>query len=425
MADNPPDRKHYGNPFAVGFAPRSDNSITGLFGLAGLAKSTTDVSPFGAASDLFPYLAPSSSRLDQAFGLAAFARPTAGVSAAASDLLACLSPTSTLHSPSGITPGAGSRFGAAASDLFGYAPPPASSRQIGVPAVASGLMRIRVWDVEHGACAMLQHITPGRGGDFGGRLAMIDSGDSRIWSPSSYIRRDLGRTTLDYLFITNADQDHMSDLRGLSRAGVTVDTLIRNPTYTGASMRAIKLGGGPLTGDAEWYVAACDSFNVPAARPFNQGMNGITCEVFYNSFPRFIDTNNLSLVAFIRFGGVTFLFPGDLEREGWLALLERPDFRARLGEVSILVASHHGRENGFCEEVFNYCWPHAVVISDKPIVHETQRMTPDYRAVVRDQGVVVRTTGKRRHVLTTRRDGWIQFDVDENGNCFIDTEYQG
>jgi hypothetical protein len=272
---------------------------------------------------------------------------------------------------------------------------------------------------------MIQHVTPALSGDVGGRLAMIDSGCTDTWSPSTYIRHVLGRTTLDYLFVTNADQDHMSDLRGLGQAGVTVDTLIRNTSYTGTSMRAIKLGSGPLTGDAEWYVGACDSFSVPTNRPFNQCMGGITCDMFWNPFPRFLDTNNLSLVVFIRYGGVTFLFPGDLEREGWLALLERPDFRARLSDVAVLMASHHGRENGYCAEAFNYCRAHAVVISDKPIVHDTQRTVPDYRAVVRDTGVVVRTTGKRRHVLTTRRDGWIQFEVDDSGNCVIDTEYQG
>ena len=288
----------------------------------------------------------------------------------------------------------------------------------------SGVMRLRVWDVEHGACIMLQHATPTAFGDQYGRLAMIDAGDSGTWSPSSYIRYGLGRTTLDYLFITNADQDHMSDLRGLDQAGVTVDTLFRNPSYTSATMRSIKLGGGPLTGDAEWYLRACDSFNVTTIRPFNQYMNGITCETFHNSYPWFTDTNNLSLVIFIRYGGVTFMFPGDLEREGWRALVARPDFRTRLSDVAVLMASHHGRENGFCDEVFKFCQPHAVVISDKQIVHDTQR-TPDYRPVVRNTGVVVRTTMKRRHVLTTRRDGWIQFEVDDSGNCIIDTENRG
>jgi hypothetical protein len=77
------------------------------------------------------------------------------------------------------------------------------------------------------------------------------------------------------------------------------------------------------------------------------------------------------------------------------------------------------------KKVFNFCRPQTVVISDKPIVHDTQRTVPDYRAMVQDAGVVVRTTMKRRHVLTTRRDGWIQFEADDRGNFFIDTECQG
>ncbi len=290
----------------------------------------------------------------------------------------------------------------------------------------SGVMRLRVWDVEHGACIMLQHAAASPfGGEQFGPLAMIDSGDTKTWSPGSFIRFALNRTTLDYLFITNADQDHMSGLRGLGQAGVSVDTLIRNASYTGATMRAIKLGSGPLTGDAEWYVGACEAFGMPTIRPFNKCMNGIISETFCNAFPRFIDTNNLSLAVFIHYGGMTFLFPGDLEREGWRALLEQPDFRTWLGRVDVLMASHHGRESGFCKGVFEFCTPQAVVISDKPIAHDTQLTVPDYRRVVRDNGVIVRTAMKRRHVLTTRRDGTIQFEVDAAGRFLIDTECQG
>jgi hypothetical protein len=95
----------------------------------------------------------------------------------------------------------------------------------------AGFMRLRVWDVEHGACAMLQHLNPSPSGDVPGKLAMIDSGNSATWWPSTYIRGSLGRTTLDYLFITNADQDHMSDLRGLQDAGIFVR--VNRPGFAG------------------------------------------------------------------------------------------------------------------------------------------------------------------------------------------------
>ena len=288
-----------------------------------------------------------------------------------------------------------------------------------------GFMRIRVWDVEHGCCVMVQYVTPvGLDQVLGGRLAMIDSGSSGDFRPSQYIRA-LNRNRLDYLFITNADQDHMSDLKGLDDAGIEVVTLIRNPSYTGDELRRIKLASGPLTNDASWYVKACGDFTdgLPDV-PFDQGMNGITYRSFWNSPAQFQDTNNLSLAVFIKYRNFKMLFPGDLEKPGWRALLQRPEFRTELAGTDILMASHHGRESGYCEDIFEYFTPHCVVISDKPIVHATQDMVPDYRRVIRENGVRVRTTMKDRHVLTTRRDGWIQFDVNDT-NYFIDTEYKG
>lgn len=283
-----------------------------------------------------------------------------------------------------------------------------------------GEMRLRIWDVQHGSCAMVQHVN----GQYGGRLAMIDSGSADDWRPSTYIRQALGRNRLDYLFITNADQDHMSDLRGLQDEGVYVDTLIRNPSYSGQQMQAIKALGGPLSNDALWYVGACDTYSAPTDIPFNSNMGGIQMSSFYNSYPVFTNTNDLSLVVFIKYGNFKILFPGDLEKAGWRALLQRPDFRAELRGTDVLVVSHHGRENGYCRDIFDYFMPSAVVISDKPIEYETQQTVPDYRRVVREMGVRVRTTMKDRHVLTTRRDGWIQFTVDNDNYC-IDTEYSG
>lgn len=286
--------------------------------------------------------------------------------------------------------------------------------------VLQGEMILRVWDVEHGACAMVQHAM----GQQGGKLAMIDSGSTDDWRPSNYICGHLGRSTLDYLFITNADQDHMSDLQGLWNAGITIPVMYRNPSYTGEQMRQIKRQSGLLSADAERYVSACSSFSVPVSEPFDLHMGGITATTFWNPYPTFMDTNNLSLVVFIKYSNFKILFPGDLEKAGWRALLQRPDFCAELRGTDVLVASHHGRESGYCADIFNYFTPSVVVISDKPIEHETQQTVPDYRRIVRRQGVRVSTTMKDRHVLTTRRDGWIQFNV-ANDSYTITTEYMG
>ena len=253
---------------------------------------------------------------------------------------------------------------------------------------------------------------------------MIDSGCTSSWRPSTFIKYALERNQLDYLFITNADQDHMNDLQGLWDEEIYVPVWFRNPSPSAQHWREMKLAGGPLTKDAKRFIANCDNFQGVPAQPFNQNMGGITCTTFYNAYPQFTNTNDLSLVVFIEFDGFKILFPGDLEKPGWRALLQRTDFCAKLRDTNILVASHHGRESGFCPEIFEHFTPDAVVISDKPIEHETQKMVPDYSRVVRHSGVRVRSTGRDRHVLTTRRDGWIQFTIAD-GSYFIDTEYAG
>jgi len=287
-----------------------------------------------------------------------------------------------------------------------------------------GVMHLRIWDVEHGACAMLHHTLNG----VCGRLAMIDSGDTHDWTPSEFITRNLGRFKLDYLFITNADQDHMSGLQGLWDAGIEVPVMHHNPTFGAEAFAAVKRQSGPLTRDAQRYLQNLGSFTAPIQQPFNGSMGGITATMFYNPWPQFQKTNDLSLVVFIKFGLFGILFPGDLEEPGWRNHLLNPSFRAMLADVNILVASHHGRDNGYCEDIFNYCRPRAVVMSDKAVVHDTQLTTQLYRYQVlkhHADGVFVRSSLRNRHVLTTRRDGWIQFEADDSGGFFIDTEKQG
>lgn len=247
---------------------------------------------------------------------------------------------------------------------------------------------------------------------------MIDSGDNSTtgWRPSTYIRHKLNRTELDFLFITNADQDHLSDLQGLWDHGVNVSILYRNWSPQPATLRAIKEEQCDLSKDIERYLMMHETYTEIAGLEFNNSMGGATFKAFANSYPEFSDTNNLSLAVFITYGSFKMLFPGDLEKAGWKRLLQNPYFVEELRGTQILMASHHGRENGFCQEIFNYFTPRAVVISDKPIIHSTQETVPDYRAVVIPDGVVVSGEQRRRHVLTTRCDGNVVFEVYPDGS---------
>lgn len=273
---------------------------------------------------------------------------------------------------------------------------------------------LRIFDVEHGGCSIMQ--APN------GRTAMIDCGHNSMtgWRPSRYIRQDLRLDRINYFLVTNADRDHLSDCAGLHEHGVYVETLIRNGSPSAPALRVLKEAEGPLSEGVERFIKMHGDYTGYAV-PFNEAMGGVTCATFCNTFPAFSDTNNLSLVTFINYANVKFLFPGDLEKAGWRALLQNPAFVAELRYTDVLIASHHGRESGFCEDIFEHFNPQVVVISDTGLKYESQETVPDYRDVVNPNGVQVSCGGelKRRHVLTTRSDGDIVFRVTADGHFYI------
>lgn len=282
-------------------------------------------------------------------------------------------------------------------------------------------MELIIWDVEHGACAMLWPVSAGRAG----ALAMIDSGHNATerWYPGHHIRQVMGRDRLDYFINTNADQDHVSGLESLWQAGVTIGTLSRNPSLSGADLRRIKEANGDrLTDDLERLVQLHTNYTADVGVTFDERMGGICKRQFYNRYTDLVDTNDLSLAAFLSFGTFKILFPGDLGAEGWRRLLQDPEFCAELRTTTILVAAHHGRESGYYEPVFEHCSPWAVVLSDKSVIHDTQATVPRYRARVQPRSVRVSNTHADRHVLTTRRDGHIRFEVFPNGGFNVYTE---
>lgn len=127
----------------------------------------------------------------------------------------------------------------------------------------------------------------------------------------------------------------------------------------------------------------------------------IEWSTFWNTYGTFTDTNNLSVVSFLHYKDFHVVIPGDLEWAGWKELLKRDAFRAELRRTSVFIAPHHGCENGYCREVFDFCSPAVVVFSDSSISYVTQEMTNTYAS----HATGVEFNGQRRFVLTTRNDG--------------------
>lgn len=265
------------------------------------------------------------------------------------------------------------------------------------------MVRIHIFDVEHGECNAIE--TPS------GNLVLIGAGHNSTtnWRPSTWLRQRNQRPHC--IVLSNLDQDHLSDLSNFEpyiRPIIIKYNNFVNPDWV--ESKKIEESGEVPEGVKTALHWIRTVFTGALVNP-NYGME-IT--YFHHSPTTFQDTNNLSVVTFISYNGVGVMFPGDLEAAGWREFLKNQTFFDCLRRTKILIASHHGRESGYCREVFNYCKPHAVIISDKPIMHETQNHN-----LYAQHCSGLNFRGNLRKVLTTRNDGKITIDIPAFGNYTV------
>lgn len=251
-------------------------------------------------------------------------------------------------------------------------------------------MRVQIFDVEHGFCAYV--VTDSN------NVTLVDAGHNTLtgFHPSKYLSAN-GCTGIEQLVVSNYDEDHLSDLPSLvSRPGI--QTLARNRSIGPDELEKLKRSSGPIAPGMRALLGLMRTYTTDAA-PIDWG--GATFTFFSNPYPTFTETNDLSLVTFFDHRDVHIVFPGDLEKASWKALLQRPAFQSALSRVNLFVASHHGRESGYLPEVFDLCEPWLVLISDEAVKYDTQDV--DYA----QHSKGVRFGSETRYVLTTRADGMI------------------
>ncbi len=259
-------------------------------------------------------------------------------------------------------------------------------------------MRFQVFDVGHGfcACAVAEN----------GNVMLFDSGHKTHPEnrPSVFLPA-AGCTGIGWFFVTNFDEDHVSDLPQL-RNRLPIEVFVRNRSISPEQLRTLKLEAGPLTPAMQSILDMHNSYTEAVTSP--APLPGIDYRCFHNRYGvDFEDTNNISLSVFLHMGGLSIMIPGDLEAPGWETLLRNGDFRDELARVNVFIASHHGRESGYCPEVFTCCHPGVIVISDGPVQHETQEMASVYSQHA--TGIVM--NGVDRKVISTRNDGTLTWNI--------------
>lgn len=256
-------------------------------------------------------------------------------------------------------------------------------------------MRFEILDVEHGFCAYAI------GHDRSQGALLFDCGSSSENRPSEVLPQQ-GISSIHGLFVTNYDEDHISDIVEV-RSSFPIGKLWRNP-LTADQIRSLKTP--PISPSMKELLDMVECYRGGVATP-DRTPSGTSASVFYNSLNDFQDTNNLSLLTFLGIGHMTFAVAGDLAKPGWTKLLKNPEVQSELGRVDVFVASHHGREDGYCPEVFEYCAPKLIAVSDGPIEHSTQEMVNVYARHASGTW----WNGSQRKVITTRRDGNLRWDL--------------
>jgi hypothetical protein len=260
-----------------------------------------------------------------------------------------------------------------------------------------------------GASDYCTMIDCGHDGDF----HPIDQLIKHNWIPKNANDRfEIGNLTL-----TNYDHDHFSGLPNL-QSKVHIRTAAFSNNLSSSDLLSLK----PEKTDAlKALVDMKNSYTGSASNwnpPFKKYRFSLTrAEMVASGFTP--NENDFSQLVFIDLGAVVICFPGDLLSRSWAVMLQKPEVQAWLHKTTHFVASHHGRKNGYNDQIFKYCTPQCVIFSDKEVIHSTQEgMSGLYSQHVKGSGVLLQSESREnalRKVLTTRNDGLIRVKIDTSG----------
>jgi beta-lactamase superfamily II metal-dependent hydrolase len=275
---------------------------------------------------------------------------------------------------------------------------------------------LQFFNVDHGACSLLTLPSPE-----GNRYVLIDCGHNTNyrgvpWHPGSQLLSN-GIKHVDLLIVTNFDEDHVSGAPNMIEKGISIGCILGNPTVPPEAIEYLKSDDGMGNGIRIIVNSLADrrSKNMQQIPP---NIPGLGLSWFWNPWPYWDTENNLSLVTHLSIHGFNFLFTGDMERDGFENLLNFQPFANLMRSIHVLVAPHHGRENGKCEKLFDEygCHPVLVVISDCAKKFQSQETVPYYYSKAR--GILNFRDNGPRYVLTTRSDDHFYFSF-EGGKCYV------
>jgi competence protein ComEC len=263
-------------------------------------------------------------------------------------------------------------------------------------------LEMTFWDVQHGDAAYIN--TPD-GTDIVHDLGTGSYEDeSEDFSPLMYLKRRYGVNRLDKVIITHPHKDHIDDIINFDELNPRV---FHRPKHLSrdAIMDDVRPRDEHLF---EKYFEINERYSTPVdsdpAAPENNG--GANIRTFVSRSPSESNLNNHSMVTVASYAGSTIVLPGDNESPSWNELLDKRGFRKAIRDADILLAPHHGREDGFHSDLFDYFTPKLTIVSDGRFGDTSA--TDRYSDVSSGWTVHKRSGGEEeRKCVTTRQDGVI------------------
>lgn len=272
------------------------------------------------------------------------------------------------------------------------------------------MSRVIVFDVNHGFCAFVNSPT--------GETLMIDCGRKDSFSPVVYvIDNELAGGRLTQLVVTHPHDDHIEDI--VSVTSKLSPRVLQRQVYDWDDVKESESDYDNLDHYSAWQA----KYTAPAPA-VNWGMD---IKVF-NLTPTHAQkltgnwVNNSGMVVIVTIPGTEgrkfsekFVFGADVETEGWLELLKKPGFRAAVANTDFYIVSHHGHCSGFSTQLFE--------AMGRPFLNLISVRSGDddvdgrYSSCEFARGLEV--NGEHRNSLTTRTDGSIFIDVDNEGRFYV------
>lgn len=201
-------------------------------------------------------------------------------------------------------------------------------------------------DVGKGDCILVQA---------GGLAILIDAGYEETSGGVLSHLRHRGVDRLECLIITHYDRDHVGGVRDVGNA-LEVG-MVYLPGYEGSDNNYRRL------------MAAVEDLGLDA-RPVTEELRMALGDATLSVFPSKVayvpgkkgeegNDNDVSLVASLIYGDDSYLFTGDLEKEGIEAFLE-----GRHGSFDVLKMPHHGQKSSLTDELVDDVRPKIAIITD-------------------------------------------------------------